>query len=84
MKEQKAFTLIELLVITAILAVLGSVTVVILNPTELLAQGRDSQRMNDTAAIVKSLSLAKFDNPNLLLGVTNVVYKINFLQKKTA
>lgn len=51
------FTLIELLVVIAILAVLATATVLILNPAELLKQGRDSTRVADIAALNSSISL---------------------------
>ncbi|MDD4931154.1 MAG: prepilin-type N-terminal cleavage/methylation domain-containing protein, partial [Candidatus Colwellbacteria bacterium] len=43
----KSFTLVELLIVIAILAVLAAAVVVVLNPAELLAQARDSQRSTD-------------------------------------
>ncbi|HOF50416.1 MAG TPA: prepilin-type N-terminal cleavage/methylation domain-containing protein [Candidatus Colwellbacteria bacterium] len=48
---RKAFTLIELLVVIGILAVLSAVTVVVLNPAELLAESRDSVRLSDLKSI---------------------------------
>ncbi|MCL4400352.1 type II secretion system GspH family protein, partial [Patescibacteria group bacterium] len=41
---KEAFTLIELLVVIAILGVLGTAVVLVLNPSELIKQGRDSTR----------------------------------------
>lgn len=53
----KGFTLIELLVVIAILAVLATATVLVLNPAELIKQGRDSTRISDMAAINSAVSL---------------------------
>ncbi len=46
-QEKKGFTLIELLIVIAIIAILGSATVLVLNPVELMKQGRDGTRIND-------------------------------------
>jgi len=53
----KGFTLIELLIVIGILGVLAAVVVVVLNPAELLAQARDSQRMQDVSSVNSALSL---------------------------
>lgn len=56
MKPSKGFTLLELLVVISILATLAAVTVVVLNPAELLKRSRDSQRLNDMAAVTSAIS----------------------------
>lgn len=48
---QKGFTLIELIIVITILVILGVVVVVLIDPAEILAQSRDSQRISDLAAI---------------------------------
>ncbi len=53
----KGFTLIELLVVIAILAVLATAVVLVLNPAELIKQGRDSTRISDMAALNSAISL---------------------------
>lgn len=53
----KGFTLIELLVVIAILAVLATAVVVVLNPAQLVRQGRDSTRISDLAAVHSALAL---------------------------
>ncbi len=55
--QQKGFTLLELLIVIAILAVLATVAVLVINPVEYLRQARDSQRMNDLAAVKGALDL---------------------------
>ncbi len=54
---KKGFTLVELLVVIAILAVLATAVVVVLNPAELLKQGRDSTRFSDLASINSAIAL---------------------------
>ncbi len=54
---KKGFTLIELLVVIAILAVLATATILVLNPAELLKQGRDSTRVSDMAALNSAIAL---------------------------
>ena len=51
----KGFTLVELLVVITILAALAAAVVAVLNPIELLAQGRDAQRISDTTTIRDAL-----------------------------
>jgi prepilin-type N-terminal cleavage/methylation domain-containing protein len=51
------FTLIELLVVIAILAVLMVAVALILNPAELIKQGRDATRLSDLAAVHSAVAL---------------------------
>lgn len=45
--KTKGFTLIELLVVIGILAILAVAAILVLNPAQLFAEARDSQRIND-------------------------------------
>ena len=56
-RPRSAFTLIELLVVIAIIAILAVVVVLVLNPAQLLAQSRDSNRASDIATINSALGL---------------------------
>jgi len=57
-KEKEGFTLIELLVVIAIIAILSIVVVITLNPSEMLRQTRDSNRLSDLATIRTAISLS--------------------------
>lgn len=64
---KKGFTLIELLIVIGILAILSTVVVVVLNPAQLFAQARDSQRISDMTSLRSALSLylATVGSPSL-------------------
>ena len=68
--QKKGFTLIELLIVIGILAVLATVTVLVLNPAELFRQARDSQRLSDLGSIRGALGLyiTTVDSPDLESG----------------
>jgi len=51
----RGFTLIELLIVIGILAVLATVTLVVLNPAQMFAQARDSRRVADLEAVNKAI-----------------------------
>jgi len=61
MDKDKGFTLVELLVVIAIIAILMLVTVIAINPGELLKQSRDSNRLSDMATLKTALSLFTAD-----------------------
>lgn len=69
-----AFTLIELLIVIAIIAILGSATVIVLNPTEMMAQARDNQRITDLKSLTKAIDLAKFHAGDMNYGTLNTIY----------
>lgn len=75
---KKGFTLIELLAVVAIVAILAVVVVLIINPTELLRQGRDATRVSDIGTINKAVALYYQDamnNPStLFMGTSSVIY----------
>ena len=69
-----SFTLVELLIVIAILAVLAAAVVIVLNPAELLAQARDTQRISDVNMIKKATDLFIVDNSTTSLGTSQKVY----------
>lgn len=68
------FTLVELLIVIAIIAVLGTAVVVILNPVEYLRESRDSNRLNDTKVLESSLFWLATQEASLSYGSSNVIY----------
>src|SRR3989344_5819311 len=74
----KGFTLVELLIVIGILAVLSAIVVFILNPAQLLAQARDSQRISDLNNLRASLSFYIISTQaNLELGLSETCYVFN-------
>ncbi|MCR4275702.1 MAG: type II secretion system GspH family protein [Candidatus Wolfebacteria bacterium] len=49
--RNNGFTLLELLIVVGVLAIVGTVTVMILNPSEIFKQSRDALRTTDLKAI---------------------------------
>lgn len=66
----KGFTLIELLIVIAVLAILSTAVVLVLNPAEILRQGRDSTRLSDLAALNNAISL-------FLTDVSTTTWNVN-------
>ncbi len=54
---RKGFTLIELLIVIGILAILATTVVLVLNPAQILAESRDTQRISDMDTVRNALSL---------------------------
>lgn len=54
-KQQRGFTLIEILIVVAIIAILSSVVLVGLGPTQ--QQGRDARRLSDLREVQTGLEL---------------------------
>ncbi len=54
---KRGFTLLELLIVIGILAILTAAVVIVLNPAQLLAQARDSQRLSDLASVQSAINL---------------------------
>jgi prepilin-type N-terminal cleavage/methylation domain-containing protein len=72
--SRASFTLIELLVVIAIVAILSVVVIISLNPTELLRQARDSNRLSDLNNINTALNLYQTDVSSGSLGTASTTY----------
>jgi prepilin-type N-terminal cleavage/methylation domain-containing protein len=68
--KKKGFTLIELLIVIAILAILATVVLIVINPVQMFAQARDSQRIYDmnTLSNATALYLTTVNSPSLQGG----------------
>lgn len=77
---KKGFTLIELLIVIGILAVLATATVLVLNPAQLFAQARDSQRLSDLGALKSAVSyyLSTASAPAMVAPAADGVCGTNF------
>ena len=67
---KKGFTLIELLIVIGILAILATTVVLVLNPAQLLAQARDTQRISDLSTLKSAVAvyLSTATDPALTAG----------------
>jgi prepilin-type N-terminal cleavage/methylation domain-containing protein len=72
--SSKGFTLIELLVVIAIIAILAVVVVLTLNPAQLLAQSRDSNRVSDFATLKSAIALYQADVSSTFIGTSSILY----------
>ena len=71
-KSGAGFTLIELLIVIGVLAILATVSILVINPAQMIAQSRDARRLTELKGLNSALSLAEINN--LSLGVGNTVY----------
>lgn len=64
---QKGFTLIELIIVIAIIALLATTVILVINPVRIFQEARDSQRIADLGQMNSALSLflATAANPTL-------------------
>jgi prepilin-type N-terminal cleavage/methylation domain-containing protein len=70
----KSFTLIELLIVIAILALLMSIIIITLNPSELLKQTRDTKRISSLKALNNALGIFQATKPTTNMGTSSIVY----------
>ncbi|MEK7462898.1 MAG: type II secretion system protein [Patescibacteria group bacterium] len=73
---KKGFTLIELLIVIGILAILATVTLLVLNPAQMFAQARDSQRISDLNSLKSAIALylSTVSSPSLGTNCSTAYY----------
>ncbi|MFA6354428.1 MAG: prepilin-type N-terminal cleavage/methylation domain-containing protein [Candidatus Paceibacterota bacterium] len=72
--SDRGFTLIELLIVIAIVAILATITLLVLNPSEMLRKARDSKRISDLKTINDAIGLSVAQIPPLFIGTSTFVY----------
>lgn len=74
----KGFTLVELLVVIAVLGVLATIMTVVLNPSGMLSEGRDTTRISDMTTLDRAIALYHtsmvVDSKDPYLGEEETVY----------
>lgn len=83
---RKGFTLIELLIVIGILAILATTVVLVLNPAQILAESRDTQRISDLGSVNSAIGLylATAGSPTLANGATTCVLPTSAWRSDTA
>ena len=71
-QHRNGFTLIELLMVLAIMAILGSIIFIALNPTRQLGLARNRQRHNDITSILDAAYQYQIDTNQLPSGIPTV------------
>lgn len=69
-----SFTLLELLIVIGILAVLASVTFIVLNPSEQLKKTRDSRRLADLKSLDKAIGIYESQTMSPSTGSSTKIY----------
>ncbi len=69
---KKGFTLIELLTVIAVLSVLATVLVMVINPTEMQRKSRDSKRIADIGTLKRAIDLALADDQVITAGTVTL------------
>lgn len=73
LSKVRGFTLIELLIVVAIIAILAIIIIVAINPAQMLAKSRDSQRFSDVTSLATALNLYLADNQTIPAGAAGPV-----------
>jgi len=75
MRSQDSFTLVELLITITLIGIMAATVVLVINPAQLLAQGRDVRRIGDLGSINQAVASYIYQGPGATgLGSPDVVY----------
>ncbi|MDE2100226.1 MAG: prepilin-type N-terminal cleavage/methylation domain-containing protein [Patescibacteria group bacterium] len=75
MRSTSSFTLVELLITITLIGIMAATVVLVINPAQLLAQGRDVRRIGDLGSINQAVASYIYQGPGATgLGSPNVVY----------
>ena len=75
-KTSLAFTLIELTIASAVILIITSTVIVLINPTYFKQKSNDTQRVKNLSLIFEAINEYKFKNKTYP-GENNVLYKSN-------
>lgn len=70
LRKQQGFTLIEVLIVIAVIAILGAIAVMTLNPQQASARARDAQRRKDLATYQTIIEQYLEDNRSTFSALT--------------
>jgi prepilin-type N-terminal cleavage/methylation domain-containing protein len=76
MLHKKGFTLIELIIVIALIALLATTVILVINPVKIFQEARDSQRIADLGQMNSAMSLMLATSSSQpTLGVVGTCYK---------
>ena len=73
LRALKSFTLVELLIVIAILAILAAAVIIVINPSEMMSQARDTERVSSVKSVRDAIDILTVDDPSASLGTSNIV-----------
>ena len=74
MSQKKGFTLIELIIVIALIAILATTVILVINPVKIFQEARDSQRIADLGQMNSALSLLVSSYSSASLGTSGNCY----------